>query len=103
MAWLWLMSAGFFEVFFAIFLKLSDGFTKPLYTLLFVLAAGLSFYCLTKAMQIIPIGTAYAVWTGIGTAGVALLGVLLFAEPVTGLRLLFMATLIISIIGLKLA
>ncbi len=102
MAWLWLMSAGFFEIFFAVFLKLSDGFTKPLYTVLFVLAAGLSFYCLTKAMQTIPIGTAYAVWTGIGTAGVALLGILLFAEPATGLRLFFMAMLIVSIVALKL-
>ncbi|MCG7938945.1 MAG: multidrug efflux SMR transporter [Candidatus Thiodiazotropha lotti] len=103
MAWVWLLAAGVLEVFFAVFLKLSDGFSKPMFTVLFAIAAGLSLYCLSKAMQAIPIGTAYAVWTGIGTAGVALLGILLFSEPVTGLRLFFMATLIMSIIGLKLA
>jgi quaternary ammonium compound-resistance protein SugE len=102
MAWIWLLSAGFFEVFFAVFLKLSDGFTKPGYTILFGLSALLSFYCLTKAMQIIPIGTAYAVWTGIGAVGVAVLGVILFSEPITGMRIFFISTLIASVIGLKL-
>jgi quaternary ammonium compound-resistance protein SugE len=103
MAWIWLLAAGTLEIFFAIFLKLSDGFNKPLFTVLFVVAAGFSLYCLSKAMQIIPVGTAYAVWTGIGTAGVALLGIILFSEPVSLLRIVFMLLLIISIIGLKLA
>jgi quaternary ammonium compound-resistance protein SugE len=103
MAWVWLVFAGILEIVFAIFLKLSDGFSKPLFTTLFIVAAGLSLYCLSRAMQVIPVGTAYAVWTGIGTAGVALLGIILFSEPVTPLRLFFMATLLASIIGLKLA
>ncbi|MES9941072.1 MAG: multidrug efflux SMR transporter [Candidatus Thiodiazotropha sp. 6PLUC1] len=101
MAWLWLLAAGLFEIFFAVFLKLSDGFTKPGYTILFALSALLSFYALTKAMQIIPIGTAYAVWTGIGAVGVVVLGAILFSEPLTGMRLFFISTLIGSIIGLK--
>ena len=102
MAWIWLVSAGVLEIFFAIFLKLSEGFTKPLYSVLFVVAAALSFYCLTRAMQTIPIGTAYAVWTGVGAAGVAIFGMLFFSEPVSVLRLFFIATLVASIVGLKL-
>lgn len=102
MAWLWLFSAGIFEICFAIMLKLSDGFSKSVYTILFALAALLSFYALTKAMQSIPVGTAYAIWTGIGTFGVALLGIVLFSEPVTGMRIFFISTLIASIVGLKL-
>lgn len=102
MAWIWLISAGFNEVLFATFLKLSDGFTKPIYSVAFVVTAALSFFCLTKAMQTIPIGTAYAVWTGIGAAGVVILGIILFAEPLTAGRLFFISTLVASIIGLKL-
>lgn len=83
-------------------LKLSDGFSKPLYTILFAIAALLSFYTLTKAMQSIPVGTAYAIWTGIGSFGVALLGIVLFSEPLTGMRIFFISTLIASIVGLKL-
>lgn len=103
MAWVWLVSAGILEIVFALFLKLSDGFSKPLFTILLIVAAGLSLYGLSRAMQVIPVGTAYAVWTGIGTAGVAIFGIILFSEPVTLLRLFFMATLVASIIGLKLA
>ena len=102
MAWVWLVSAGVFEVLFATFLKLSEGFTKPLYTVLFVIVAGLSFYFLTRAMQEIPISTAYAVWTGIGVAGVTILGIVMFSEPVSLARLFFLSTLVLSIVGLKL-
>lgn len=102
MAWVWLISAGVLEVFFATFLKMSEGFTKPAYTIAFVVAAALSFYCLTKAMQVIPIGTAYAVWTGIGAAGVVIFGIIFFSEPVSTARLFFITTLVGSIIGLKL-
>lgn len=102
MSWVWLMSAGFFEILFCTFLKLADGLTKPIYIVSFCLAAMLSFYCLTKAMQVIPIGTAYAVWTGIGAAGVVLFGMIWFSEPITTSRIFFISTLIASIIGLKL-
>ena len=101
MAWIWLIAAGILEIFFATFLKLSEGFSKSLYTLAFVVAAALSFYCLTKAMQVIPIGTAYAIWTGIGAAGVAIFGIAFFNESTSFLRLFFIATLVASIIGLK--
>lgn len=88
--------------FFPVFLKLSEGFSKPLYTAAFITVAGLSFFCLTKAMHEIPIGTAYAVWTGIGAAGAVLIGVIFFSEPASAGRLFFIATLIGSIVGLKL-
>ncbi|MES0871223.1 DMT family transporter [Pseudovibrio sp. SCP19] len=101
MAWIWLIIAGMFEMAFAICLKLSEGFTRPFYTIAFVITAFLSLYFLTRAMASIPIGTAYAVWTGIGASGIAILGIFLFGEPVTFLRLFFIALLIAAIVGLK--
>ncbi|MDD2449736.1 MAG: multidrug efflux SMR transporter [Sulfurimonas sp.] len=101
MAWVWLVTAGLFEILFASFLKLSDGFTKLGFTIAFVVSAAFSFYFLTKAMQEIPVGTAYAVWTGIGAAGVAIFGIIFFAEALSFARLFFISTLILSIIGLK--
>lgn len=101
MAWVWLIIAGIFEICFATLLKLSESFTKPLYTVGFIVAAAFSFYCLTRAMQVIPIGTAYAIWTGIGAAGVVIFGIVLFNEPVNFPRIFFATTLIASIIGLK--
>ncbi|KZL28130.1 Quaternary ammonium compound-resistance protein SugE [Pseudovibrio sp. Ad37] len=86
---------------FAVCLKLSDGFTRPFYTIAFIITALLSLYFLTKAMVSIPLGTAYAVWTGIGASGIAILGIFLFGEPVTFLRLFFIAMLIAAIVGLK--
>jgi quaternary ammonium compound-resistance protein SugE len=100
MAWIYLILAGLFEVGFAATLKLTQGFTKPLPTALFLACAVASFVLLARAARDLPIGTAYLVWTGIGTA---LIGILLYHEPATALRLLFIATLIGSIIGLKLA
>ena len=102
MAWTWLISAGLLEIFFTIFLKLSEGFSKPNYTAAFLVVAALSFFCLTKAMRDIPIGTAYAVWTGIGASGAVLFGIVFFSESVTVARLFFITTLIGSIVGLKL-
>ena len=102
MAWLWLIVAGLLEVVFAICLKLSDGFTKPYFTLGFILAAGISFFCLTKAMQSLPMGTAYTVWIGIGAVGVVISGIVQFNEPVTAMRMSLIALLVCSIVGLKL-
>ncbi len=103
MAWIYLILAGLFEVGFAATLKLTQGFTKPLPTLLFLACAVASFVLLARAARDLPIGTAYLVWTGIGAAGTAALGIVLYHEPATALRLVFIATLIGSIIGLKLA
>ncbi|ODR93589.1 cation transporter [Methyloceanibacter stevinii] len=103
MPWVYLIAAGLFEVGFASTLKLTDGFTKLWPTLIFTVCIVLSFVLLNKAVKDLPIGTAYAIWTGIGAAGTAIIGILVYKEPVTALRLFFIATLIGSIIGLKLA
>ena len=98
MAWIELVIAGGLEVFWSTFMKLSEGFTKWWPTVLGMLA---SFFFLSRAVHTLPMGTAYAVWTGIGALGAVLVGILLFREPVTAPRLLFMALLLIGIIGLK--
>ena len=100
-AWFSLIIAGLFEVCWAIGLKYSQGFTKPLPSLFTLVSLILSMYFLAKALQVIPIGTAYAIWVGIGALGTALLGILLFHEAVTTMRFLFLAMLLASIIGLK--
>lgn len=101
MHWILLTLAGLFEIAFALCLKHSDGLTKLKPTCFFILFGALSFYCLSKTLDAIPIGTAYAVWTGIGAAGTAIFGIIYFNEPHSLLRILFISTLIISIIGLK--
>lgn len=103
MAWAYLVLAGIFEVGFASALKLADGFTRLWPTLAFLLCLVVSLALLAKAAQMLPIGTTYAVWTGIGAAGTVLVGILFFDEPATALRLFCIATLIVSIIGLRLA
>lgn len=101
-AWMYLILAGILEVGFASMLKLTDNFTKLFPTIIFLLFAAGSFYFLTKAIEHIPIGTAYAVWTGIGAFGTILIGILFYKEPASALRLFFLFTLIVSIVGLKL-
>jgi quaternary ammonium compound-resistance protein SugE len=102
MAWAILLLAGLFEVGFTTCLRLSDGFRQPWWTAGFFLTAGLSFVLLERAQREIPLGTAYAVWVGIGAAGTALVGMLLFREPVETVRLVLLAVLVGAIIGLKL-
>ncbi|HJD64688.1 MAG TPA: multidrug efflux SMR transporter [Rickettsia endosymbiont of Diachasma alloeum] len=103
MYWLLLVIAGMFEIAFIISLKHSDGLTKLIPTLFFILFEILSLFCLARTLNKIPIGTAYAVWTGIGAAGAALLGIFMFNEPTSIMRLFFITTLVISIIGLKMS
>ncbi len=103
MAWTYLVLAGLFEVGFASTLKLTEGFTRLWPTLIFAACILLGFLFLEKSLKEIPIGTAYAVWTGIGAIGTALVGILLYKEPATALRLFFLATLVASIVGLKFA
>lgn len=100
-AWLVLVLAGLLEVCWAIGLKYTDGFRRPLPSLLTVLAIIASMVLLSWAARTLPIGTAYAVWVGIGALGAAILGVVLFREPVTVARVAFLAMLLISIVGLK--
>ncbi|PHO11220.1 MULTISPECIES: multidrug efflux SMR transporter [Malaciobacter] len=101
-AWIYLILAGVLEVGFASMLKLTENFTKLIPTLIFILFAVGSFISLTKAVQHIPIGTAYAIWTGIGAFGTIIIGILFYKEPASMMRLFFLFTLISSIIGLKL-
>ena len=102
MAWIYLVVAGLFEISFTTFLKLSDGFTKLWPSLGFLVFAAISFLLLTVALRVIPLGTAYAVWTGIGALGTAVVGILFFEDPVSVLRIMFLMLLIGSIVGLKL-
>ncbi len=104
MNWIILIVAGLFEVAFAFCLgkaKESSGSEMYMWYAGFLVALCISMGLLIKATQTLPIGTAYAVWTGIGAAGTVLVGIFLFKEPVTFLRLLFLTTLIGSVIGLK--
>ncbi len=101
MAWLVLLAAGVFECAFTTCLKLSDGLTRPGWVVAFLVLSVISFGLLTLAVQRIPLGTAYAVWTGIGALGTATIGIIWFRDPVSWERLLFLGGLIVCIIGLK--
>jgi quaternary ammonium compound-resistance protein SugE len=103
MAWLWVGLAGLLEVAWAIGLKLSDGFRRPGISALTVAGMILSFVLLAQGMRRLPAGTAYAVWTGIGSAGTALLGMWLLGEPKTPLRLASLALIVLGIVGLRLS
>ena len=101
MAWIFLVIAGIFEIVWAIGLKYSDGFTK-LWASLFTIAAMLiSFYLLSVALKTIPVGTGYAVWTGIGAVGTAILGIILFNEPRDAARIICILLIVAGIAGLK--
>lgn len=102
MGWIYLSLAGLFEIGFTSTLKLSEGFTRLWPSLLFMVFAVLSLGLLTLAMKTIPLGTAYAVWTGVGALGTVIIGILFFGDPVSFGRVFFLTTLIISLIGLKL-
>jgi len=102
MAWLYLALAGLFEVAFTTCLKLSHNFSNLKWSIGFFISITLSFLLLNKAVQTIPMGTGYAVWTGIGAVGTTIIGIMLFKEPSDFWRILFIILLIGSLIGLKL-
>lgn len=101
MPWIILAVAGLFECAWAIGLKYSQGFTRPVPSLLTVAAMAVSLFLLAIAMKTIPVGTAYAVWTGIGAVGVAVLGIALFGESTALPRLLCLLLIVAGIVGLK--
>jgi quaternary ammonium compound-resistance protein SugE len=103
MAWTWLTLAGLFEIGWAIGLKYTDGFTRPVPSLLTGVSMVISVLLLGLALKTLPVGTGYAVWTGIGTVGTALLGIYLFHEPATVMRLVCIGLIVSGILGLKLA
>lgn len=101
MAWLLLFIAGIFEIGWAIGMKYTHGFTKLIPSVLTLVSMILSVYLLSLATKQIPIGTAYAVWTGIGIAGTSILGVIIFNEPVEVLKVVFILMILVAIVGLK--
>jgi len=103
MAWIWLMLAGAAEVGWMIELKFSDEFTRLWWAAATLGTMGLSMLFISFALRDIPMGTAYAVWTGIGAAGIAVVGMLFFGEPRTGLRIACIACIVAGIAGLKVA
>ena len=101
MPWILLVLAGLFEIGWAIGLKYTDGFTKLLPTVLTAGSMLVSVVLLGLAVKTLPMGTAYAIWTGIGTVGTVILGIVLFAEPATAMRLGCIALIVTGILGLK--
>lgn len=102
MAWVVLIVAGLFEICWAVGLKFSEGFTKLYPSIFTLITLAISMYLLARASHVLPIGTAYGVWVGVGALGTAVLGIVLFQESVSPMRLLFLVMLLVSIIGLKL-
>lgn len=101
MEWVYLIVAGGLEVFWSTCLKLSEGFSVLRFSILTVIGMIFSFLFLSQATKTLPLGTSYAIWTGIGALGAVIVGVLLFKESVSPLRLMFVALLLIGIVGLK--
>ncbi|QRP62331.1 quaternary ammonium compound efflux SMR transporter SugE [Rhodanobacter sp. FDAARGOS 1247] len=102
MAWIYLLLAGLFEVVWAIGLKYTEGFTRLWPTIGTLAAMAVSIMLLAMAVKMLPIGTAYAIWTGIGAVGAVALGIVLFGDPATLPRLLCVALILVGIVGLKL-
>ncbi|MBK4996588.1 quaternary ammonium compound efflux SMR transporter SugE [Pseudomonas sp. S37] len=101
MSWIILFFAGLFEVGWAVGLKYTDGFSKPLPTVLTVAAMAISLGLLGLAMKELPLGTAYAIWTGVGAVGTVIAGIILFGESMALVRLASVALIIIGLVGLK--
>ncbi len=102
-AWIALWVAGLFEIVWALGLKYSDGFSRLWPSVVVVIGAAISFWLLALAMRELPAGTAYAVWTGIGAAGTALLGIVLLGESASLVRIGCIALIVLGVLGLKLA
>lgn len=100
--WAFLFTAGILEILFTTFMKLSDGFSRKGPVVGFLVTAVCSFYCLNRSLSHIPLGTAYAVWTGLGAFGTVVVGMIFFKDPVSWPRVLLLLCLIGSVIGLKL-
>lgn len=103
MAWFMLVVAGLLEVAWALGLKASEGFSRPLPSVLTVVTMIGSFYLLAQAMKTLPVGTAYAIWVGIGAVGTVLLGIWLYGDSASPLRLFSLVLILAGLVGLKLA
>ncbi|WP_114778386.1 quaternary ammonium compound efflux SMR transporter SugE [Botryobacter ruber] len=100
-AWFYLVLAGICEIGWAFGLKYSEGFTKPVASVVTVVVMILSFVLLAQAMKTLPLGTAYAIWTGIGAAGTAILGIFILGEPKDLMRILCLLMIVAGVVGLK--
>jgi len=103
MGWIYLLGAGLSEIGWAVGLKYTDGFSRPLPTVLTVLSMIVSLFLLGLALRTLPLGTAYAIWTGIGTIGTVVLGIVLFGDAASVLRIACVGLILAGIVGLKLA
>lgn len=101
MPWIWLIVAGLLEIAWAVGLKYTDGFAKLWPSVATVLLMLASFWCLAQAVKGLPLGTSYAIWTGIGAVGTAIAGIVLFREPATAARLACIVLIVAGIVGLK--
>lgn len=101
--WLYLIVSGLVDIAWALSMKKADGFANPGWSLVSLVLLAAFVYLLTRALTVLPVGTAYAVWTGIGAAGTVIAGILLFSEPATAIRLFFICVVVAGIIGLQLA
>jgi len=101
MAWLFLLIASTFEIVWAVGMKYTENFTRVIPSTITLAGMVLSVYFLNKAMKVLPIGTAYAVWTGLGAVGTVIMGIVLFNEPKDFLRLFYLSLILVGIIGLK--
>jgi len=101
MPWVWLIIAGLLEISWAVGLKYTDGFSKLWPSVVTVVLMLASFWCLAQAVKGLPLGTSYAIWTGIGAVGTAIAGILLFKEPATAARLVCMVLIVAGSAGLK--
>ena len=102
MAWIYLLGAGIFEMVWVVAMKYAEGFTKIVPSVIMVVGMAFSVGLLGLAVKTIPLGTGYAIWTGIGAVGAVTYGMIFFGEPVTALRLTFVAMIIVGLVGLKL-
>ena len=101
LAWVLLLVAGLLEIVWSVSMKASEGFTKHQFTTLTLVAAGLSFWLLGLALRQLPVGSAYAVWTGVGAVGATVLGIALFGESLSPARIGCIALIVSGIVGLK--
>lgn len=102
MAWIYLLGAGIFEMVWVVAMKYAEGFTKIVPSVIMIIGVIFSVGLLGLAVKTIPLGTGYAIWTGIGAVGAVTYGMIFFGEPVTVLRLTFVAMIIVGLVGLKL-
>ena len=103
MAWVWLTIAGGFEIVWAVLLKYTEGFSRLLPSAATLAAMGVSFYCMSRALQVLPMGTVYAVWVGIGAFGTALWGMAVEGDAASAGRILCLALILGGVAGLKMA